>query len=92
MTGQLRCRDHPPHHSSLALGPRHEASRPSPSMLVREMATRQLEERRADWGYSKLMLALDIMWNVAFVVVSALGESMLGAAVQSLLPQSKATR
>lgn len=39
-------------------------------MLVRETAARQLEERRADWGYSKPVVALDIMWNVAFVVVS----------------------
>ncbi|PON81808.1 43kDa postsynaptic protein [Trema orientale] len=40
------------------------------SMLVRETAARQLEERRADWGYSKPVVALDVMWNTAFVVVS----------------------
>lgn len=40
------------------------------SMLVRETAARELEERRADWGYSKPVVALDIMWNLAFVVVS----------------------
>ncbi|XP_027098336.2 E3 ubiquitin protein ligase RIE1 [Coffea arabica] len=40
------------------------------SMLVRETAARQLEERRADWGYSKPVVALDIMWNLAFVFVS----------------------
>lgn len=40
------------------------------SMLVRETAARELEERRADWGYSKPVVALDIMWNTAFVVVS----------------------
>lgn len=40
------------------------------SMLVRETAARQLEERRADWGYSKPIVALDIMWNLAFVIVS----------------------
>ncbi|KAK6122424.1 hypothetical protein DH2020_043866 [Rehmannia glutinosa] len=40
------------------------------SMMVRETAARELEERRADWGYSKPVVALDIMWNLAFVVVS----------------------
>ncbi|KAG6650558.1 hypothetical protein CIPAW_06G052100 [Carya illinoinensis] len=39
-------------------------------MLVRETAARHLEERRADWGYSKPVVALDMMWNTAFVVVS----------------------
>lgn len=41
-----------------------------PSMLVRETAARELEERRADWGYSKPVVALDMMWNSAFVIVS----------------------
>lgn len=45
------------------------------SMLVRETAARELEERRADWGYSKPVVALDMMWNLAFVFVSAI---MLG--------------
>ncbi|CAH9092238.1 unnamed protein product [Cuscuta europaea] len=49
--------------------------RRSASMLVRETAARELEERRADWGYSKPVVALDIMWNLAFVFVSAV---MLG--------------
>ncbi|KAK4479787.1 hypothetical protein RD792_015322 [Penstemon davidsonii] len=40
------------------------------SMLVRETAARELEERRADWGYSKPVVALDMMWNLAFVIVS----------------------
>lgn len=40
------------------------------SMLVRETAARELEGRRADWGYSKPVVALDILWNTAFVVVS----------------------
>ncbi|KAK6921599.1 Zinc finger, RING-type [Dillenia turbinata] len=40
------------------------------SMLVRETAARELEERRADWGYSKPVVVLDMMWNLAFVVVS----------------------
>lgn len=42
-----------------------------PSMLVRETAARELEERRADWGYSKPVVALDMLWNTAFVLVSA---------------------
>lgn len=45
--------------------------RRGPSMLVRETAARELEERRADWGYSKPVVVLDMMWNLAFVVVSA---------------------
>ncbi|CAA0811495.1 Zinc finger- C3HC4 type (RING finger) family protein [Striga hermonthica] len=40
------------------------------SMVVRETAARQLEERRADLGYSKPVFALDIMWNLAFMLVS----------------------
>lgn len=47
------------------------AGRRGPSMLVRETAARELEERRADWGYSKPVVALDMTWNMAFVVVSA---------------------
>ncbi|KAJ8646780.1 hypothetical protein MRB53_008528 [Persea americana] len=41
-----------------------------PSTLVRETAALHLEERRADWGYSKPVVALDIAWNLAFAVVS----------------------
>ncbi|GMP93203.1 hypothetical protein CsSME_00043144 [Camellia sinensis var. sinensis] len=66
------------------LRPRQEAGRPTTlalllgratgrrgaSMLVRETAAQQLEERRADWGYSPPVVALDMMWNMAFVVVS----------------------
>lgn len=44
--------------------------RRGPSMLVRETAARELEERRGDWGYSKPVVALDITWNMAFVVVA----------------------
>ncbi|XAR72192.1 hypothetical protein NMG60_11018749 [Bertholletia excelsa] len=40
------------------------------SMLVRETAARELEQRRVDWGYSKPVVALDMMWNLAFVVVA----------------------
>uniref|UniRef100_A0A166EFG2 RING-type E3 ubiquitin transferase n=1 Tax=Daucus carota subsp. sativus TaxID=79200 RepID=A0A166EFG2_DAUCS len=46
------------------------SSRGGASMLVRETAARQLEERRADWGYSKPVVALDIVWNLAFVFAS----------------------
>ncbi|XP_020221797.1 E3 ubiquitin protein ligase RIE1 [Cajanus cajan] len=41
------------------------------SAMVRETAARELEERRADWTYSKPVVALDMTWNMAFVVVSA---------------------
>ncbi|KAG4999284.1 hypothetical protein AAZX31_08G045400 [Glycine max] len=41
------------------------------SVMVRETAARELEERRADWTYSKPVVALDMTWNMAFVVVSA---------------------
>ncbi|CAN8238762.1 unnamed protein product [Cochlearia groenlandica] len=40
------------------------------SMLVRETAAQELEDRRADWGYSKPVVALDMLWNIAFVVVA----------------------
>ncbi|XP_057477627.1 E3 ubiquitin-protein ligase At1g12760-like [Actinidia eriantha] len=42
-----------------------------PSMLVREAAAEQLEERQSDWAYSKPVVVLDMMWNFAFVVVTA---------------------
>ncbi|KAK9003556.1 hypothetical protein V6N11_084198 [Hibiscus sabdariffa] len=41
-----------------------------PSMLVRETAAEQLEERQSDWAYSKPVVILDIIWNLAFVVVA----------------------
>lgn len=41
-----------------------------PSMLVRENAAQQLEERQSDWAYSKPVIILDILWNLSFVVVS----------------------
>nr|GEW93903.1 E3 ubiquitin-protein ligase RIE1-like [Tanacetum cinerariifolium] len=55
---------------SLLLGRASGRTRHGASMLVRETAARQLEERRADWGYSKPVVALDMTWNMAFVVVS----------------------
>ncbi|XP_019057125.1 PREDICTED: E3 ubiquitin protein ligase RIE1 isoform X2 [Tarenaya hassleriana] len=42
----------------------------APEMLVRETAARALEERRADWGYSRPVVAVDIMWNAALVMAS----------------------
>ncbi|KAK4766136.1 hypothetical protein SAY87_007778 [Trapa incisa] len=41
-----------------------------PSIFVRETAARELEQRRVDWGYSWPVVALDMVWNAAFVVVS----------------------
>ncbi|XP_015571389.1 E3 ubiquitin-protein ligase At1g12760 isoform X2 [Ricinus communis] len=41
-----------------------------PSMLVRETAAEQLEERQSDWAYSKPVVILDILWNFAFVAVA----------------------
>ncbi|XP_010545928.1 PREDICTED: E3 ubiquitin-protein ligase At1g63170-like isoform X2 [Tarenaya hassleriana] len=42
-----------------------------PSRLVRETAAEQLEERQSDWAYSKPVVVLDILWNLAFVSVAA---------------------
>ncbi|KAF8398944.1 hypothetical protein HHK36_014809 [Tetracentron sinense] len=56
--------------ATLALLLGRATGRRGPSMLVRETAALQLEERRADWGYSKPVVALDILWNLAFTVVS----------------------
>lgn len=39
-------------------------------MVVRETAAQELEDRRADWGYSKPVVALDMLWNTSFVVVA----------------------
>lgn len=41
-----------------------------PSMMVRETAAEQLEERQSDWAYSKPVVVLDILWNIAFVVAA----------------------
>ncbi|CAA7018292.1 unnamed protein product [Microthlaspi erraticum] len=53
---------------------RHAGSRRmmrEPSMLVRETAAEQLEERQSDWAYSKPVVFLDILWNLAFVAIAA---------------------
>ncbi|KAK3421456.1 hypothetical protein EUGRSUZ_G02105 [Eucalyptus grandis] len=62
--------DSGPRQPSLAVLLGRAAGRRGPSMLVRETAARELEQRRADWGYSRPVVALDIMWNTAFVLVS----------------------
>ncbi|XP_021280905.1 E3 ubiquitin-protein ligase At1g63170 [Herrania umbratica] len=41
-----------------------------PSVRVRETAAEQLEERQSDWAYSKPIIVLDILWNMAFVVIA----------------------
>ncbi|XP_024996310.1 E3 ubiquitin-protein ligase At1g63170-like [Cynara cardunculus var. scolymus] len=41
-----------------------------PSMRVRESAAEQIEERQSDWAYSRPVVILDLIWNLAFVVVS----------------------
>ncbi|KVH97687.1 Zinc finger, RING/FYVE/PHD-type [Cynara cardunculus var. scolymus] len=46
------------------------AGRRGASMLVRQTAARQLEDWRADWGYSLPVVVLDMTWNFVFVVVS----------------------
>ncbi|KAI3765546.1 hypothetical protein L2E82_15583 [Cichorium intybus] len=40
-------------------------------MLVRETAAEQLEERQSDWAYSNPVVIPDLVWNLAFVIVSA---------------------
>ncbi|KAJ4879243.1 E3 ubiquitin-protein ligase [Raphanus sativus] len=41
------------------------------SVIVREAAAEQLEERQSDWAYSRPVVVLDIVWNLAFVSVAA---------------------
>ncbi|GAB2279935.1 hypothetical protein Dimus_014570 [Dionaea muscipula] len=59
-----------PPQTALALLLGRAAGRRSASLLVRETAARELEQRRADWGYSTPVVALDMVWNMTFVVVS----------------------
>ncbi|KAK1274446.1 E3 ubiquitin-protein ligase [Acorus gramineus] len=42
-----------------------------PSMLVREAAAEQLEERQSDWAYSRPVVIMDLLWNLAFVAAAA---------------------
>lgn len=39
-------------------------------MRVRESAAEQIEERQSDWAYSRPVVILDLIWNLAFIVVS----------------------
>lgn len=41
-----------------------------PSVRVRERAAAEVEERQREWAYSKPVVALDVAWNLAFLVVS----------------------
>ncbi|KAK9056200.1 hypothetical protein SSX86_027290 [Deinandra increscens subsp. villosa] len=41
-----------------------------PSMRVRESAAEQIEERQTDWAFSRPLVILDLIWNLAFIVVS----------------------
>ncbi|XP_062155902.1 E3 ubiquitin-protein ligase At4g11680 [Alnus glutinosa] len=50
-----------------------------PSVRVRENAAEQLEERQSDWAHSKPVVALDVLWNLAFV---GLGLAVLGLSVK----------
>ncbi|CAL1381790.1 unnamed protein product [Linum trigynum] len=56
--------------TSLAVLLGRATGRRGPSLLVRESAARELEERRVDWGYSKPVVAVDMLWNIAFVLAS----------------------
>lgn len=47
-------------------GSRRAAMR-EPSIRVRETAAEQLEEAQSDWAYSRPVVVLDIVWNLAFV-------------------------
>ncbi|XP_057496353.1 E3 ubiquitin-protein ligase At1g12760-like [Actinidia eriantha] len=41
-----------------------------PSMRVREAAAEQIEERQSDWAYSRPIVVLDLVWNLAFVAIA----------------------
>lgn len=40
------------------------------SVRVRETAAEQIEERQSEWAYSKPAVVLDVVWNLAFVLVT----------------------
>ncbi|GAB2211828.1 hypothetical protein Drorol1_Dr00025165 [Drosera rotundifolia] len=42
-----------------------------PSMVVREAAAAQIEERQTEWVYSRPVVVMDALWNLGFVVVAA---------------------
>lgn len=41
-----------------------------PSVRVRETAAEQLEERQSYWAYSKPIVVLDVLWNLAFIIIA----------------------
>nr|XP_034904407.1 E3 ubiquitin-protein ligase At1g63170-like isoform X5 [Populus alba] len=41
-----------------------------PSVRVRENAAEQLEERQSGWGYSKPIVLIDVLRNLAFVIIA----------------------
>ncbi|RRT68018.1 hypothetical protein B296_00006916 [Ensete ventricosum] len=45
--------------------------RGGPSVLVRGTAALHLQERRADWAYSRPVVVLDVAWNLVFTAASA---------------------
>ncbi|CAA6654452.1 unnamed protein product [Spirodela intermedia] len=55
----------------------------SPSMAMREASALRLEERQREWGYSRPLVALDLIWSIAFVLVSC---SVLLATVRERPP------
>ncbi|KFK37366.1 hypothetical protein AALP_AA4G247400 [Arabis alpina] len=40
------------------------------SVRVREIAAEEIEERQSEWAYSKPVIVLDVLWNLAFVIVT----------------------
>ncbi|CAH8325305.1 unnamed protein product [Eruca vesicaria subsp. sativa] len=40
------------------------------SVRVRETAAEEIEERQSEWAYSKPVIVLDVLWNLAFVFVT----------------------
>lgn len=40
------------------------------SVRVRETAAEHLEEQQSDWAYSKPIIFLDLLWNLAFVIIA----------------------
>lgn len=40
------------------------------SVMVRESAAQQIEERQSDWAYSTPIVVLDLLWNTIFVFVA----------------------
>ncbi|TKY65534.1 E3 ubiquitin-protein ligase [Spatholobus suberectus] len=42
-----------------------------PSVRVREAAAVEVEERQSEWAYSAPVVALDVLWNAAFLAIGA---------------------